>query len=98
MGSEKGREHHDVAEQKDPEAESDDHALGGRAAFPMTRCIYVSNANASRAEPITAAPDPIRIDGPPQRGVRRAHARSLARGFFAHHFSAAFPPRRVAPR
>src|SRR6476646_11019318 len=89
MGGEKGREHHDVAEQKDPEAESDDHALGGRPAFPVTCCIHVSNANASLAEPITAAPDPIRIDGPSQRGVRRAHAGSLARACCASHCSRA---------
>src|SRR4029078_10799994 len=60
MRGEKGREHHDVAENKDPEAEADDYALGGRAAFPVTRCIDVPNANAARAEPITAVPEPVR--------------------------------------
>jgi len=47
---------------KNPDAVADDHALGCRAAFPVTRCIHVT-ANAARAEPITAAPDPVRVDG-----------------------------------
>src|SRR5262249_59384205 len=73
MRGEEGREHHDVAEYKDPEAVADDHALGGRAAFAAPGCIDVSPASAG-AHPVTAAPDPVWIARALEWGVGRAHA------------------------
>src|SRR5262249_13573708 len=74
MRGEEGREHHDVAEYKDPEAVADDHAFRGRAAFAAPGCIDVSPASAG-ARPVTAAPDPLWIARALEWGVGRAHAR-----------------------
>src|SRR5262249_13895617 len=73
MRGEEGREHDDVAEQKDPEAVADDHALRGRPAFAVTGCMHVAAASAG-ADPITAVADPVGISRALERGVGRTHA------------------------
>src|SRR5262249_42595079 len=73
MCSEEGREHHDVAEQKDPEAVAGNHALCGRPAFAVTGCMHVAAASAG-ADPITAVADPVRIAGALERGIGGGHA------------------------